>query len=83
MDKDNERQAQIRRHVEYMNAEGFVPDGMQLHFFRDEEELVEALRRDEVPGVKWTEECEKMWQAEQSILREFIGENSIDEDPWL
>ena len=83
MDKDTERQAKIRKHVDYMNAEGFVPDGMKLHFFRDEEELVDALRRNEVPGVQWTEECEKMWQAEQQLIRELTGENSIDEDPWL
>lgn len=77
MGQDNEREAKIRRHVEYMNAEGFVPDGMKLHYFRNEDELVEALRRNEIPGIEWTEECEKMWQAEQQI------KNSIDEGPWL
>ena len=81
MDSD-ERFEELKKKITYLNEEGFVPDGRQLHLFRNVDDLVRGIKAGEIPGVEWTEECEAKWQMEKRLEREF-GKSSIEEDPWL
>lgn len=68
---ENNKYEQLQKDVNRLNQEGFVPEGQQLRVFRNADELIEAIRRNEVSGITWTEEDEAKWQAAEAIYKAF------------
>lgn len=54
----------LKKDINYMNEEGMVPEGKQLLVFRDPEDAINAMRRNEIPGMIWTEENEIKFQKD-------------------
>lgn len=52
---------QLEKDVNYANLEGLAPEGKQYMLFRNSDEAIKALRNNEIPGVKWDEECERKY----------------------
>lgn len=68
---DNERFEQLGKDITRLNEEGFVPEGKELRLFRTADDLIEAIRNNEIPGIPWTEEDEAKWQAAEAIDKAF------------
>ena len=65
---NNERYEQLENTINYMNEEGFVPEGKQLMVFRNTDELIEAIRQNHIPNIVWTKDDEKKWvESEETI----------------
>lgn len=52
---------QLKKDVNYAHMEGMLPSNTQLLVFKGADEAIAAIRNNEIPGVVWTEECEKEW----------------------
>ena len=77
-----EKQKRLEQYVNYVNEEQILGEDVKLHYFANEEELVNALRRGEIPGVTWTEECEAKWQMEKRLENEISLNYEDYDDPW-
>lgn len=68
---EDNKYKQLQKDVNRLNEEGFIPDGQELRVFRNAEELIGAIRRNEVSNITWTEEDEAKWQAAEAIEKAF------------
>lgn len=65
---DDTRYEQLKNTINYMNEEGFVPEGKQLMVFRNTDELIGAIRQNLIPDIMWTKDDEKKWvESEEAI----------------
>lgn len=79
---EEDKYEQLKKDVTRLNEEGFVPEGKHLHVYKNADELIEAIRNNQVPGIKWTEEDEAKWQASEAIENAF-KESEIEKDTEL
>ena len=82
---DSEKKKRLKQIVNYTNEEQLLGEDKQLMYFENLDEFIEALRGNRIPGVRWTEECEAKWQAEQKLESIYLdkGSNYEDyDDPW-
>lgn len=58
--KDNKWE-QLQKDVNYFNEEGFLLDDKKFMVFENSDKAIEAIRNNQIPGIKWTAECESKW----------------------
>ena len=61
-----EQQKRLEQLVSYLNME-FTPDDQQIMLFMNPSEAIDAIRRNEIPGITWTEEDEIKYQRDLLI----------------
>lgn len=85
---EDNKYEQLKKDVNYMNEEQLVPEGAQLRVYRNADELIQAIRNNEIPNIPWTEEDEVRYQLELTLehkLEETSGsieKEDSDVDFW-
>jgi glutaredoxin-related protein len=52
---------QLKKDLNYAKMEGMLPNTKEFVVFRNSDEAIEAIRRNEVSGITWTEEDEQKY----------------------
>lgn len=68
---NEERFEELKKSVNYLNEEGFVPKDRKLIVFRNSKEAIAAIRNNEVEGIVWDDECERKWQGIEALENSF------------
>jgi len=59
---NKEKYEQLKKDINYLTAEGFVPPNKKLTLFENGEEAMLAIRNNQVPGIVWTTQDELQYQ---------------------
>ena len=62
---EEEKFDRLKKEVVYINEE-FLTGNQEARLYRNADELINAIRNNEVPGIPWTEEDERKWQLEEA-----------------
>jgi len=71
---EDKRFEKLEKDVNYLNEEGFAGEEQQFILFRNADEAIEAIRKNQVPGISWNEDDEARWQAAMAIDRALDSE---------
>ena len=64
-----EEQKKLEQTVNYINLE-HMPNDRQAMLFMNPQDAIDAIRRNEIPGITWSEEDEIKYQRDLLIERE-------------
>jgi hypothetical protein len=58
---DIENFENIKKKIDYAKLEGIIPEEVQVVFFENADQAIEAIRSNKIPGIKWDQSCEDKW----------------------
>lgn len=63
--KDTDYKKLKEKELPYIEEEFLLDDSKQLLLFRGADEAIAAIQRNEIPGITWTSENQRKWDADQ------------------
>ena len=71
---NNEEYKKLEQQIDILNKE-FLIGGYKAKLYKNGEEFIQAMRRNEIPEIPWTELDEQKYQLEEQLNKDGEAQN--------